>query len=94
MGAKPTAKPASAVTDPVVLSRIVDGVVLVIRSDSTLKEVARNTVAQLDGVGAYVYGAVLNAVDTGWDRYYRHYYYQNYDAYQGRGKTEGKKLRG
>jgi capsular exopolysaccharide synthesis family protein len=68
--------PAAAVTDPAILSRIVDGVVLVVRSYRTTKDLARHGARCLTGVGGHVAGVVLNAVDLDRHEYkYYHYYY-------------------
>lgn len=74
-----------------------DGVVVVIRAGLTVREVAKNSVSQLQSVGANVLGAVLNAVDIGKDKYYYYYYYQYYHYYYGddgeKKKRRGKKRR-
>jgi capsular exopolysaccharide synthesis family protein len=72
--------PSTAVTDPAVLSKSVDGVVLVIRAGETAREIARNGVTQFQAVGANILGAILNGVDIGRDKYY---YYQYYHYYYG-----------
>jgi len=82
--------PSIAVTDAVVLSKFVDGVVLVIRADSTVREVAKNCVAQFGAVGANIIGVVLNGVDIGRDSYY---YYQYYYYYYGEDREKKKKSR-
>ena len=75
--------PITAVTDAMILSKYVDGVILVIRAGQTVREVAKNALNQLQTVGAHVLGAVLNAVDIGKDKYYYYYYYQYYNYYYG-----------
>jgi Mrp family chromosome partitioning ATPase len=75
--------PLTAVTDAVILSKAVDGVILVIRAGSTSREVVKNGVGQLESVGAHILGAILNAVDIGKDKYYYYYYYQYYHYYYG-----------
>jgi Mrp family chromosome partitioning ATPase len=75
--------PITAVTDSMILSKYVDGVVLVIRAGDTVREVAKNSVNQLQAVGAHILGGVLNAVDIGKDKYYYYYYYQYYNYYYG-----------
>ena len=75
--------PITAVTDAVILAKAVDGVVLVIRAGQTVREVAKNSVHQLQSVGGNILGAVLNAVDIGKDKYYYYYYYQYYHYYYG-----------
>jgi len=67
--------PIAAVTDPVILSRLVDGVVLVIHAGFTSRDVIANAV-------------VLNNVNIGKDSYY---YYQCYDYYYGEKDGKKKK---
>jgi exopolysaccharide transport family protein len=68
--------PSIAVTDAVVLSKSVDGVILVIRAGYTAKEIIKSGIAQFGTVGTHILGAVLNGVDMSRDRY--HYQYYNY----------------
>jgi len=75
--------PITAVTDSMILSKYVDGVVVVIRAGDTVRDVARNSVNQLQAVGAHILGGILNAVDIGKDKYYYYYYYQYYNYYYG-----------
>ncbi|MBW2737617.1 MAG: polysaccharide biosynthesis tyrosine autokinase [Deltaproteobacteria bacterium] len=67
--------PIAAVTDPVILSRLVDGVVLVIHAGITSRDLIANAVRQLRDIQANILGSVLNNVDIGKDSYY---YYQDY----------------
>jgi succinoglycan biosynthesis transport protein ExoP len=78
------------VTDAVVLSKSVDGVILVIRAGHTAREIVKNGVAQFGAVGASILGAVLNGVDMGRDGYY---YYQYYYYYYGEDGDRRKKFR-
>jgi capsular exopolysaccharide synthesis family protein len=82
--------PATAVTDAIVLSKAVDGVILVIRTGDTPREIIRNGVAQFEAVGAHMLGAILNGVDMGRDSYY---YYQYYYYYYGEDGERKKKSR-
>ncbi|NDC37928.1 MAG: polysaccharide biosynthesis tyrosine autokinase [Proteobacteria bacterium] len=60
--------PILPVTDSVVLSRFVDGVLLVVRGGATPRRVVADAKARLTAAGARVFGAVLNDVDiTGGD---------------------------
>jgi capsular exopolysaccharide synthesis family protein len=73
--------PAAAVTDPAILSTLVDGSVLVVRAFATNKELARQGARALIDVGGKVAGVVLNAVDLDRSEYrYYHYYYKK-DGY-------------
>ena len=71
--------PILPVTDSVVLSRYVDGVVLVVKGAMTPRKVLRDARRRLDGVGARILGAILNDVDiTSGDYYYYNRYYYSY----------------
>ncbi|MFO7557619.1 MAG: polysaccharide biosynthesis tyrosine autokinase [Desulfobacterales bacterium] len=71
--------PIVSVTDALVLSRMVDRVLLVIRSGETPRPAVKSSLAQLQTVNAKILGAILNAVGVGRDSYYyyqySHYYY-------------------
>jgi len=82
--------PISAVTDAVILSKIVDGVVLVVRAHQTNREVIKYALGQLQTMNAHILGAVLNGVDMGRDSYY---YYQYYYYYYGQDGERKKKTR-
>jgi capsular exopolysaccharide synthesis family protein len=71
--------PVLTVADAAVLSKQVDGVVLVTYAGRTGRELASQAVLDLQGVGANLLGAVLNgATNSDWRR--RHYYYQYYTS--------------
>lgn len=74
--------PLAAVTDPILMSRQVDGVVLVVRFEFTDFNVAKNAIETLKKTRANVVGAVLNStVFTKGYGYYHQYY--NYHQYYG-----------
>jgi polysaccharide biosynthesis transport protein len=85
--------PVIAVTDPVVLSRYVDGAVMVVKSLVTNKRAARFAVKQMRDVGASMLGAVLNDLDLENREYgyYHYYYYRKYGYYYGTHEDEAKK---
>lgn len=56
--------PLLLASDSVVLSTAVDGCVLVVRAKENSRGAARRAVAMLSGVGAHLFGAVLNAAQT------------------------------
>jgi len=85
--------PSTAVTDAVVLSKSVDGVILVIRAGDTAREIAKNGIAQFGNVGAHILGAVLNAVDVGRDSYYYYQYYYYYYGEDGERKKRSRRKR-
>jgi non-specific protein-tyrosine kinase len=83
--------PVLAVTDAVVLSPRVDGVLIVARPGATKLAVLRQTVEQLHRVGAKILGVVLNDVDLKRTRYYynyKGYYFTYYNHYGENGKPE------
>jgi len=67
------APPVNAVTDPQILSRLVDGTILVIRSGKTEEEQAKRAIESLKKVEAKILGAVLNDRKMEDSQYY--YYY-------------------
>ncbi len=81
--------PITAVTDAVILSRRVDGVVLVIRAAETHREIIKNAIGLLQSANAHTLGAVLNGVEMGRDSYY---YYQYYYYYYGEDGEKKKKV--
>lgn len=80
--------PLINVTDPVILSTLVDGVILVVQGNKTSREVVRRTRQELAAVGAKVFGVVLNNVDLRRDGYSDYYYYRYYSNY-GQGEATG-----
>ena len=80
--------PAAAVTDALVLARLVDGVVIVMQAGRTPWPSALETRRRLASVGAVLFGAVLNGVDldAGHGAYFR--YYQYYRTEYGEGTTK------
>jgi polysaccharide biosynthesis transport protein len=73
--------PVMNVTDPVILSTMVDGVILVVRAGKSTRDVLRRARQELSSVGAKIFGVVLNNVDfkrEGYDDYYYQRYYSSY----------------
>ncbi len=70
--------PVNVVTDPVILSQIAGGVIVIIQAGETRRDVARRARDQLLDVGANILGGVLNSVDIQKDNYYYYSYYYNY----------------
>jgi succinoglycan biosynthesis transport protein ExoP len=73
--------PVTSVTDAVVLSPRVDGVVLVVRPGQTNVGACRAAIDELRRAGANILGIVLNGVKADDARYYSgqyHYYYYHY----------------
>ena len=70
--------PVMAATDAVILSVLVDGVLLVVRSGETPKEAFTRMRDLLSGVKCRLLGVVLNAVDSSAPDYYYSYRYYPY----------------
>ncbi|MEZ4441063.1 MAG: polysaccharide biosynthesis tyrosine autokinase [Polyangiaceae bacterium] len=74
--------PVVAVTDPAILSTLVDGTLLVVQAHQTRKDVARHALRSLQAVGGHLAGVVLNSVDFSRSEYkYSYYYYQREGDY-------------
>jgi capsular exopolysaccharide synthesis family protein len=64
--------PLINVTDPVILSTMVDGVILVVQAGRSTRDVLRRARQELNSVGAKIFGVVLNNLDVkreGYDNY-------------------------
>ena len=70
------------VADPLILSSMIDGVVLVIKGASTSRDMIKRAIKQLKDVNARVMGAVVNDLDLE-SREYGYYYYRQYGYYYG-----------
>ncbi len=66
--------PSMTVTDGVVLSRNMDGVIITIKSGSTVKNTVKRCISQLTSGKCEMLGAVINYVDIVKGGYYYHYY--------------------
>ena len=68
--------PIASFTDGVLIASMVDGVILVVHSGKSSRQVVRRSIQLLQEIGAKVFGVVLNKVDlSSQDNYY---YYQSY----------------
>lgn len=82
--------PLIHVTDPVILSTMVDGVMLVVHGGKSTRDVVRRAKQELTNVGAKIFGVVLNNVDLkreGYDQYYYYRYYTEYGHQPGEGSN-------
>ena len=73
--------PVTAVADPLVMSKLLDGIVLVVRHAYTRKRNVREAVRQLKFSGVRILGFVYNGFRHGSGKYYKHsgkYYRKNY----------------
>jgi polysaccharide biosynthesis transport protein len=77
--------PVTPVSDAVLLSRMVDGVIFVVRGQKTRKHLVKSAVMQLKNSQARILGVALNGVDIGRDEY-SDLYHPSYapDVYYGR----------
>jgi capsular exopolysaccharide synthesis family protein len=73
--------PLLKVTDPVILSTLVDGVILVVHGGKSSRDVVRRTRQELSIAGARIFGVVLNNVSVH-DEGYDSYYYEEYGDYE------------
>jgi polysaccharide biosynthesis transport protein len=72
--------PVLPVADSVMLATMVDGVLMVIKGQSTTVPVVKQAIAKLERVGARLLGSILNDVDVkSGDYYYYKGYYASYD---------------
>lgn len=77
--------PVISFADPVILSTMVDGVILVVRGGYSHRNIVMRSRQLLDDVGAKIYGVVLNDADMKGDNSYYYYgsYYHDYYASEG-----------
>lgn len=72
--------PLLKVTDPVILSTMVDGVILVVHGGKSTRDVVRRTRQELSIAGARIFGVVLNNVDSNHEG--NEDYYEAYSDYE------------
>jgi capsular exopolysaccharide synthesis family protein len=63
--------PVLGITDPVILSTLVDGVIVVMHGSKSTREIARRARHELSNVGANIFGVVLNDIDYTDYQYYQ-----------------------
>lgn len=68
--------PLGAVSDALVLSQSVDGVLLILKFGKTQRELLRRSVEQLESIGAPFMGVVLNEISAQASGYAYSYYYR------------------
>ena len=79
--------PSQVVSDALVLSRLCDSMLYVVKADSTRQKIVSNGIARLLQVGANLGGVVLNQVDTSSRSSNYGEYYGYYGGRYGYGKT-------
>ena len=88
--------PMINVTDPVILSTMVDGVILVVHGGKSPRAIVQRARQELLGVGAKIFGVVLNNIDLrreGYDAYY-YYYNRYYSGYPSDGEQREQRAKG
>lgn len=73
--------PLAVASDAAILSKAVDGVVVVVGYDQTAKRELEFTKEMLDNAGANIYGFIVNGVDKHGMSYGNYGYYTNYYSY-------------
>lgn len=74
--------PITSFTDGVLIASMVDGVILVVNSGKSSRQVVRRARQLLQDVGARIFGVVLNNVNlNSQDNYYYYQSYQNHSNY-------------
>lgn len=86
--------PLLAVTDAAVLATMVDGVVLVIRTERTKRDAVRRALGHVRSVRGRLLGAVLNDVDMRSGAYYGSYGHYYYSYYGGERRSNVRDARG
>ena len=80
--------PLINVTDPIVLSTLVNGVILVVQGGRSKRGIVRRARQELASVGAKIFGVVLNNVDLKHEGYDDYYYYRYHSNYYGQERSE------
>jgi capsular exopolysaccharide synthesis family protein len=76
--------PVSAVSDPLIIASLTDGVLVVTKFNKVRRDVARRTIQRLVDAGIQPCGVVINDIDfEGRDAYYYSYYYYQNRYYKG-----------
>ena len=73
--------PLAVASDAAILSKAVDGVVVVVGYDQVAKRELEFTKEMLDNAGANIYGFIVNGVDKHGMSYGNYGYYTNYYSY-------------
>jgi capsular exopolysaccharide synthesis family protein len=73
--------PVTVVADPMVLTPLADGVLLVVESNRTSKSLVTQAVSRLEQVSSRILGAVVNKLDVQKTGYGYSYYYEDYGYY-------------
>jgi polysaccharide biosynthesis transport protein len=82
--------PLQAVTDAVVLSKLTDGVILVVRAGKTVRDEVKRSSNMVRDVGGKIFGVVLNEFDRRDGSTYYGYSYYGYSSSGGDGNGNGR----
>ena len=82
--------PLGAVTDAVVLSRHVDGVIMVVRAGKTQRDEVKRSTRQIRDVGGSLFGVIVNEFDASSRGGYYYYSYYGYGQDQAEDGESGK----
>lgn len=77
--------PVTAVTDAIIVSRVVDGMIVVVRADHAVRGAVAETMRQLSLADAHVLGFVFNGANSNEGGYYKKGYYRKpyyYSSYR------------
>ncbi len=74
--------PLLAVTDPAVLSRLVDTTIVVVSTVDTRFPAFITAIKQIESLGSHMAGVILNKVSNKKSNGYYHYYYYNQTSYE------------
>lgn len=85
--------PSGALTDAIMLSTMVDGVILVVREATVSRWAIRHVIGRFEQVGAHLVGVIVNGVNIsrGNSKYQYHYQYKYAYRYQAKEDEEAKK---
>ncbi len=87
--------PSMAVTDAIVLSNILEGVIFVIKSGAHDRKVVERSISQITDKDQEILGIVMNHIDASTGGYFHRYPYASYkygyNGYNGRGDRKSKK---
>jgi capsular exopolysaccharide synthesis family protein len=75
------APPVIPVSDPLILSNVVDGVIFVVHHGKMPREVVKRGIQKIKEIGANILGVALNNIDLEKGGYYYPYYYHYYRYY-------------
>jgi capsular exopolysaccharide synthesis family protein len=73
--------PVTAVADPMILSPLADGVILVVEANQTRKPIVMQAITRLRQVKANLIGGIVNKFDIKKSGYGYYYYYNDYGYY-------------